>query len=239
MSFFILPVVLPKCFLHILMPLFTVFRFSPQALVSLLLPFEQLQDAIRILEGRIDKVAQLSHCSVLEPAEVLKLFDGTNSKEDLLPGGVLIQGWLPITPQKSNLEILFEKQITWMYSQAGDKSCDAIGYESSQVVEAGIACQSAFRPPSGFLSLGTPAYPVPYADATYRFDIDTFGNDPASVKMHVVEQLKLCMQSLPDGRSVICNIYAEESLRSALNQLRQGLTPIHLATDQMVLEMDI
>ncbi|XP_040202651.1 probable N-acetyltransferase 16 [Rana temporaria] len=210
-----------------------------KAVVSMLLPYDQLEEAIGLLEARLENVGQLNNYTILEPAEVLKLFDGTKTAEDLLPGGFLMQGWLPLTTHKSNLEMLFEMKITWIYSQVQRKSISEGGHQINHENKGSAGSPSS--PPSsvGFLSLGTPAYPVPYSDATYRFDIDLFGIDPAGAKMHVVQQLKLCIKSLPAGQSIICVMYGEESLRTELNQLREGLTPFILVNEQMLLEMDI
>ncbi|KAM5169967.1 putative N-acetyltransferase 16 [Mantella aurantiaca] len=209
-----------------------------KALVSMILPSDQLEEAIRTLEAHVHNMGRLNNCAVLEPAEVLKLFYGTKTAEDLLPGGLLVQAWLPVTTQKSNLEMLFESKITWIYSQTQNTSESADGRQTNP--ENKVRGSPSPPPsPAGFLSLGTPAFPVPYGDATYRFDIDMFGKDPASAKMHVVEQLKLCIQSLPAGNSIICHVYAEESLRTELEQLFEGLTPFFLVKEQMILEMYI
>lgn len=216
-----------------------LFSFLHQAVVSMLLPYDQLEEAIGLLEARLDNVGQLNNYTILEPAEVLKLFDGTKPAEDLLPGGFLMQGWLPLTTHKSNLEKLFEMKITWIYSQVQRTSSSAGGHQINPENKGSAGSPSS--PPSsvGFLSLGTPAYPVPHSDATYRFDIDLFGIDPAGAKMHVVQQLKLCIKSLPAGQSIICVMYGEESLRTELNQLREVLTPFFFENAQMLLEMDI
>ncbi|XP_018422169.1 PREDICTED: probable N-acetyltransferase 16 [Nanorana parkeri] len=210
-----------------------------KAVLSVSLPSGQLAKDIKLLEARLDNVGQLNHFTVLEPAEVLQLFNGAKTAEDLLPGGLLLQGWLPLSTQRSNLEMLFERNFTWIYSQPRNMSVSANGHQTDH--ENKVRGGSPPLPPSstGFLSLGTPAYPVPYADATYRFDVDMFGIDPASAKMHVVEQLKLCTQSLPAGISLICIMFGEESLRTELNQLIEGLAPFFLVNEQMLLEMEI
>ncbi|XP_077326673.1 putative N-acetyltransferase 16 [Lithobates pipiens] len=211
---------------------------TSKAVVSMILPSDQIEEAIRLMEARLDNVGQLNNYTILEPAEVLKLFNGTKTTEDLLPRGLLTQGWLPITTQRSNLEMLFERKITWIYSQAQNTSSSA---EQQPNHEGEMSRGSPSLPPSStrFLSLSTPAYPVLYTDATYRFDIDLFGTDPASAKIHVVQQFKLCIQSLPTGQSIICNMHGEESLRAELSQLQRGLMPFLSAKEQVVLEMDI
>ncbi|XP_077326674.1 putative N-acetyltransferase 16 [Lithobates pipiens] len=211
---------------------------TSRAVVSMILPSGRLEEAIRLLEARLNKKGQLNNYTILEPAEVLKLFERTKTAEDLLPGGLLIQGSLPITTHRSNLEMLFESKITWIYSQAQNASSSAEQQQTDHDNKMNRGSPSL--PPSsvGFLSLGTPAYPVPYADTTY-LDIDMFGTDPASAKLHVVQQLKLCIQSLAAGSSIFCNMFAEESLRAELSQLQGGLIPFILTKEQIVLQMDM
>ncbi|XP_072255505.1 probable N-acetyltransferase 16 [Pyxicephalus adspersus] len=221
-----------------------------KALVSIMLASDHLEDAMKTFEARLDNVGQKNNYAVLEPEEVLKLFDGTKTANDLLPGGMLVQGWLPVTTQRSNLEMLFERKITWIYTQARNTSVSLVSSEKilsrsadtyQTINENKVSGGSSTLPSSsaGFLSLGTPAYPVPYADATYRFDIDMFGIDPACAKVHAVEQLKLCIQSLPAGSNIICIMYVEESLRTELNQFCDGVPSFMLVKEQMVLERDI
>ncbi|XP_068128235.1 probable N-acetyltransferase 16 [Hyperolius riggenbachi] len=195
-----------------------------KAIVSVAIPSDQLEETMKLFEVRVGNTGVLTSYTVLEPSEVLKLFGGTKTARELLPGGLLVQGWLPLTTQRSNLEMLFERRIFWIYSQ---------GHSTN------VPLSSPTTDLAGFLSLGTPPYPIPYADGTYRFDIDMFGIDPMCAKTHVLQQLKLCMQNLPAGAGLICIMYAEESLRNELSHLCEGLTPFSLAKDQMVLEMEI
>ncbi|XP_063786229.1 histidine N-acetyltransferase-like [Pseudophryne corroboree] len=90
-----------------------------------------------------------------------------------------------------------------------------------------------------FLSLGTPPFPIPLAKGTHKLDIDLFGNDPECAKIHVLKQLKMGIQALPAGGDIICVLYAEESLRAALNDLCEGLATFFYVREQMVLDMEI
>ncbi|XP_068128233.1 probable N-acetyltransferase 16 [Hyperolius riggenbachi] len=229
-----------------------------KAVLSKVLPSNHLQEAIKSMEARLDNVGELNNFSVLELSEVLTLIDGTKTSEELLPHGLLIQNWLPLTTQRSNLEMLFERGVVWIYSQSNNTHASM---ESSDYNTTGSANKNkpnnvnrdtahntedsnALSPPSprapaGFLSLGTPPLLVPYAEATYRFDVDLFGVDPASAKIHVVQQLKRCTNVLPAEASIVCFMYAEESLRSHLNHLCEELAPYIVVKEQMVLEMDI
>ncbi|XP_040198008.1 probable N-acetyltransferase 16 [Rana temporaria] len=223
---------------------------NSKAMVSILLPSDQLEKDIKLLESRLDNVGRSIDCTIVEPAEVLKLFDGTKTREDLFPGDLLVQNWLPLTTHRSNLEMLFERGVIWIYSEACNTSGSselsaensagsADGYQTNNenLVRRGPPTQPSS--PAGFLSLGTPAFPVAYANATYVFHIDLYGVDQASLKRHIIEQIKLCIQTLPAGSSIFCFMYTEQSLRSDLIHLCEGLTPFVVLKDQMVLEMDI
>lgn len=218
--------------------------------MTILLPSDQLEKDIKLLESRLDNVGQSINCTILEPAEVLKLFDGTKTKEDLFPGDLLVQNWLPLTTHRSNLEMLFERGVIWIYSEACNTSGSselsaensagsADGYQTND--ENFVSRGPSTQPPSSswFLSLGTPAFPVAYANATYVFHTDLYGFDPASLKRHVLEQIKLCIQTLPAGSNMFCCMYTEQSLRSELIHLCEGLMSFFLLKEQMILEMDI
>ncbi|XP_068129514.1 probable N-acetyltransferase 16 [Hyperolius riggenbachi] len=110
-----------------------------KAIVSVVISSDQLEEAIKLLKVRVDNMGALTSYTVLEPSEVLKLFDGTKTARELLPGGLLVQGWLPLTTQRSNLEMLFERRIVWIYSQAHSTNAPL---------------SSPSTNPAGFLSLG-------------------------------------------------------------------------------------
>ncbi|XP_068129515.1 probable N-acetyltransferase 16 [Hyperolius riggenbachi] len=204
-----------------------------KAVVTMILPFDQIEGTIKLLESRLGNVGQSNNYTILEPSEVLRLFEGTKTTEELLPGGLLVQHWLPLTAQRSNLEMLLKKGIVWMHQP--ENNADKEETNSSHP----LSLSSPTTSQRGFLSLGTPLFPIPYGEATYCLDIDMFGVDPACAKIHVVQQLKLSIQDLPVGSNIICLVYAEESLRTELNHLFEGQTPFILATDEVILEMDI
>ncbi|XP_040271781.1 histidine N-acetyltransferase-like [Bufo bufo] len=206
---------------------------NSKAVMSVFIPTDQLEMKLKLLESRINNLDSSKDLSVLEPKEILGFFEESKTRQQLLPGGLLVQGWLPLTTAKSNLNLILKRQIVWIYSHPGDLISTA---SSSKVT---TSCDGTHAYLEGFLSLGTPPYPVPFAEGVHRLDIDMFGNDPSCAKVHVVEQLKIGVQASPAGSSVICILYADESLRTELGQLCEGLTPFRFSREQMIMEMEI
>ncbi|KAM3926664.1 putative N-acetyltransferase 16 [Leptodactylus fuscus] len=204
---------------------------SSKAVVSVLLPADQLDTAIKLLESRVNNLDRSKNLSVLGEEEILRFFEESKTREDLLSGGLLVQGWLPLTTHKSNLHLLLKRKISWIYSPLGDSS--------NLTVTSKATATSGDTYLEGFLSLGTPPYPVPFAEGIHRLDIDMFGNDPFFAKIHVLQQLKIAVRALPAGGGVACFLYADESLQTELGQLCEGLTPFHVVKEQMILEMEI
>ncbi|XP_063786230.1 probable N-acetyltransferase 16 [Pseudophryne corroboree] len=205
---------------------------SSKAVISVLLPSDQFEEGLKLLESRVDNSERSINHSVLGHTEVLKLFEGTKIEEELLPGGRLVQGWLPLTTHRANLELLLERKIIWLYSHP----CDTGDF---LVSSSDNTTSDTSRSSPRFLSLGTHPFPIPFAKGAHRLDIDMFGNDPACAKSHVLKQLKMGIQALPAGGDIIFFMFAEESLRAVLNDLCEGLTPFIVVREQMVLDMEI
>ncbi|XP_073510517.1 probable N-acetyltransferase 16 [Phyllobates terribilis] len=206
---------------------------NSKAVLSLLLPADQLKTALTLLESRVNNFDRSKDLYVLGEEEILKFFEESETREELLPGGFLVQGWLPLTTHKSNLHLLLNRQIAWLYSHPGESS-DLVS--SSEVSTSSGGTQTYLE---RFLSLGTPPFPVPFAEGIHRLDIDMFGNDPSCAKVHILQQMKVAVQALPAGSGMICVLYADQSLRSEIEQLCEGLTPFHIVREQMILEMEI
>ncbi|XP_073417769.1 probable N-acetyltransferase 16 isoform X2 [Dendrobates tinctorius] len=204
-----------------------------KAVLPILLPADQLKTALMLLESRVSNLDRSKELNVLREEEILKFFEESKTREKLLPGGFLVQGWLPLTTQKSNLHLLLNKKVVWMYSHPVESS------DSESTSEISISFSGTQSYMERFLSLGTPPYPVPFAKGIYRLDIDMFGNDPSCAKVHILQQMKVAVQALPAGSGVICVLYADESLRAEIEQLCEGLTPFHIVKEQMILEMEI
>ncbi|XP_044132852.1 histidine N-acetyltransferase-like [Bufo gargarizans] len=203
-----------------------------KALISVLVTADQLEAKLRLLESRVNNEDRSKKLSFLGPEEILRFFE-SKTKEQLLPGGLLVQGWLPIAAQKSNLDLLLKQEIVWIYSHPEDSSDSA----SSSKVTPGSDGPDAS--PEGFLSLGSQPHPVPIADRAHYIDIDLFGNDPSCAKVHVLEQLKIRVKGLPAGSGIIFVLYAEESLRTELVQLCEGLNIYYCIREQIIFEREI
>ncbi|KAM4747506.1 uncharacterized protein WCC33_005073 [Rhinophrynus dorsalis] len=239
-----------------------------KAVVSVIFPGDQLEEILRMLEHRVSSACGGTHNvpSVLSPAEVLHLFEGPGKGEGLLPGGLFIQGWLPLFSHKSNLELLLGRGLHWLYSEPYDVRSDVVDssalYDVTHVRSTNIIdspnnlcdltapATTCSLPPSsnpalptcssssGFLSLGTPPFPVPLGDGMHRLDIDMFGIDPNFAKVHVLHHLRNAVQLLPPGGGFVCFMYAEQNLRAELMHLCQGLIPFQLVAFTSFLLVD-
>ncbi|XP_053318858.1 histidine N-acetyltransferase-like [Spea bombifrons] len=222
-----------------------------KAVVSVCIPRAQLEKAIKDLESRVDGVIgeQSIPPKVVRHSEVHSLFKEHIREENLLPGGFLMQAWLPITTHKANLDLMQRWGIHWLCSYPCDvtsssASRDVMGNVNNSETNIHNFPASSDALPlsqtfSGFLSLGTPLIPVPLGNDQHRLDIDLFGTHPSYAKSHVLFHLKEGVRKLPNGGSIVCNVYAEENLRDELTGFFQGLTPFYLCREQLVLEMEI
>ncbi|XP_044134693.1 histidine N-acetyltransferase-like [Bufo gargarizans] len=206
-------------------------RITCKAVIPVRVTADQLEAKLRLLESRVNNEDRSKKLSVLGPEEILRFFE-SKTKEQLLPGGLLVQGWFPIAAQKSNLDLLLKREIVWIYSHPGDSSDSA---SSSKVTPGSNGPQAS---PEGFLSLGSKPFLVPIADKVYYIDIDLFGNDPSCAKVHVLEQLKIGVKGLPSGSGILFIIYAEESLRTELVQLCEGLNIFYFLKEQNIFERE-
>ncbi|KAE8620254.1 hypothetical protein XENTR_v10010167 [Xenopus tropicalis] len=204
-----------------------------KAVVSVILPHDQLDHAVKLLKHRVQSAYGRRPLVVLTPEAVLSLFENSCTAEVLLPKGLLIQGWLPLSTHRSNLELLLQRGVVWFHSEHCEETSDSAKTSKSRNTS------DAISPSSEFLSLGTPPYSVPLGDGMHRFDIDLFGTDPIAAQAHVLHQLIEGVRLLPTGGGVICFLYAEKSLEAVLTQFCQGITPFPLWNKQLVLEQDI
>ncbi|XP_044138732.1 histidine N-acetyltransferase-like [Bufo gargarizans] len=206
------------------------------AVISVFLPADQLETTIKVLESRVNNLVnnldRIKNLSVLGPEEILSFFEESKTRQQLLPSGLLVQNWLPLTTHKSNLNLLMKEQIVWIYSHPGES------HDSKSSSEVTTSCDGSHAYLQGFLSIGSRPYPVPFAEEAHCFHIDMFGNDPSCAKVHVLEQLNR-VHTLPAGSSIILILYADESLRSELSQLCEGLTPFHIMREQLIIESEL
>uniref|UniRef100_A0A8C5M6P8 N-acetyltransferase domain-containing protein n=1 Tax=Leptobrachium leishanense TaxID=445787 RepID=A0A8C5M6P8_9ANUR len=186
-----------------------------QAVIPVYLSAHELEEALKVLESRIPSTCQEFPPPVfLDYSEVHRLFSGPLQEGDLLPRRLLIQAWLPITTCKANLDLMQRWRVR------------DITNDGSATVK-------------GFLSLTSPMFPVPLGDGKHRLDIDLFGTDLSCAKIHILLLLKEAVKALPTGGSIVCILYAEESLRDGLTGFLDRLIPFTLCREQLVLEMDI
>uniref|UniRef100_A0A8C5QGT4 Histidine N-acetyltransferase C-terminal domain-containing protein n=1 Tax=Leptobrachium leishanense TaxID=445787 RepID=A0A8C5QGT4_9ANUR len=213
-----------------------------KAMVSVYLSADELEEVLRVLKSRISSVSKDSPPPVfLDYSKVHGLFSGPLKEEDLLPGRFLIQSLLPITTCKANLDLMQRWGVQWLCSYpcdavrriTGSSELTDVSTDGSSSKEDNDLSSSAFK---GFLSLGTPMFPVPLGGGKHRLDIDLFGTDLSFAKIHVLLQLKEAVKALPTGGSIICILYAEESLRDGLTGLFDGFTPFFWCREQLVLE---
>uniref|UniRef100_A0A8C5PBD7 N-acetyltransferase domain-containing protein n=1 Tax=Leptobrachium leishanense TaxID=445787 RepID=A0A8C5PBD7_9ANUR len=228
-----------------------------KAVVSIYLLADELEETFMVLESRLPSTSQDFPPPVfLDYSEVRSLFSGPLKEEDILPGRFLIQSWLPITTCKANLDLTQRWRVQWLctYPFSATRKIDGLN-ELSEVLassditndgstskEDDISVSStgpSITAVKGFLSLGTPMFPVPLGDGKNRLDIDLFGTDLSCAKIHVVFQLKEAVKALPTGGSVVCSVFAEEILRDGLTGFLDGITLFSRCREQLVLEMDI
>ncbi|KAE8620251.1 hypothetical protein XENTR_v10010164 [Xenopus tropicalis] len=230
-------------------------KVHSKSLISVVIPYEQMEEKIKLLEGRLEGVGGRRLPVALSPSEVLRLFEDPCTTERLLPKGLLIQSWFPLSTHRSNLELLRQRGVVWLYSQpsasiseicTGTHDSPYTPQEPSAPIPLSLPISSSLPNPSivshtscGFLSLGTPPFPVPLGDGMCRFDIDLFGTDPVSAQSHVLHQLIEMQRVLPAGGGAVCYLFAETSLFPELNQFCQGLEPFYKVIEQHVLEIEV
>ncbi|XP_063302457.1 histidine N-acetyltransferase-like [Pelobates fuscus] len=205
-----------------------------KAVISVFISAEQLDETIKILESRVSSTCDNCIPPVfLEYSDVHNLFPGRLKEEDLLPGGFLMQAWLPITTNKANLDLMQRWKVQWLCSYPCDALCDVTG--SSELHDV----KGSFDVNIGFLSLGSPMFPVPLGEGKHRLNIDVFGTDLSFAKIHILYQFKEAVKKLSTGESIICFVYLDESLHGGLNDFFEGFTPFKFCREQLVLEMDL
>ncbi|XP_040272125.1 probable N-acetyltransferase 16 [Bufo bufo] len=204
-----------------------------EAVIPVLVSADQLEAKLRLLESRVNNEDRSKKLSVLGPEEILRFLEESKTREQLLPGGLLVQSWSPIAAQKSNLDLLLKREIVWIYSHPEDSSDSA---SSSKVTPGSNGPHAS---PEEFLSLGSQPYPMPFADRLCFIDIDLFGNDPSCAKVHVLEQLKIGVKGLPAGSDIIFILYAEKSLQTELVQLCEGLNIYCCIIEQFIFECPV
>ncbi|XP_069468323.1 histidine N-acetyltransferase-like [Ambystoma mexicanum] len=184
---------------------------SKAVLILIVTPGE-VQEIIHSLIPRLDKEGLcFQQPLTLGDEDVRRIYQNEYVITKLLPATMLIQSWLPIHPKQSNLDYLLTQGITWL----ADK------------VEA-----------PDFLSLGSPPFRVPLEDNSFRLDIDLFGTDPRSAKMHFLAQLLAGTKAMKEG-VVFCALYMELALFPVLDVFTEGIKRYDLWKEQLVMEKEL
>lgn len=122
------------------------------------------------------------------------LLDPDLSSRLQLPGGAIIQDWLPLEPMESNLEILRRMNLTWVVDSSSDKPT--------------------------FMSFYTPLYPVPFNREALRFNIDVFGENLSLARKALITHLELVREEIHG--TVLVHIYMPQSLWEGMRMFCEG-----------------
>uniref|UniRef100_A0A1B8Y903 Histidine N-acetyltransferase C-terminal domain-containing protein n=1 Tax=Xenopus tropicalis TaxID=8364 RepID=A0A1B8Y903_XENTR len=200
-----------------------------------------MEDSIKALRLRVKRDYVGAPPVVLSPLEVLDLFENPCILEHLFPKGLLIGGSLPLAAHKCNLKLMLGSGLLWIYSKSTHSYTP-----SSSVTQCSHPAPTHINPPPQhpplphvspeLLSLSSAPIPVPLAKGTHCLNIDLFGTNPRFVQGHILHHLVMQIPVLPPGGSVICVIVAEETLRGAVTDFLQGITPFHTRKNLLVLE---
>eukprot|EP00079_Xenopus_tropicalis_P013850 XP_002943238.2 PREDICTED: probable N-acetyltransferase 16 [Xenopus tropicalis] len=207
-----------------------------KAVVSVFLPNDHLEKTTQLLSCRLLSVYQGRPPVPQSLSKVLRLLDDPRTAEDLFPKGVLIQDLLPLTTHKCNIELLARWGIAWVYSKPSDLLTNPIeGANSSSISNLSehstLSCTS-----SGFLSLSTPPFPVPLEKGVYRLNIDLFGSNPSFAQAHILHHVTEAVRVLPPGGSIVCFVFAEETLRKPVMHYLHGMAPFPAYRELLMLE---
>ncbi|XP_069468322.1 histidine N-acetyltransferase-like [Ambystoma mexicanum] len=186
-------------------------RGQGAALVLTVTPGE-VPEIVHSLNSRLDKEGLCFQPPVnLGADDVSRIYQNESVIEKLLPATMLIQSWLPVHPKRSNLDYLLTQGITWLADKVEDPN---------------------------FLSLGSPPFRVPLEENSFQLDIDLFGTDPRSAKMHFLAQLLAATEAMKEG-VVFCSLYMELALFPVLDVFTEGIKRYNLWKEQLVMEKEL
>eukprot|EP00079_Xenopus_tropicalis_P031179 XP_017944950.1 PREDICTED: histidine N-acetyltransferase-like [Xenopus tropicalis] len=165
-----------------------------KAVVSVLLPNNQMEDSIKALRLRVKRDYVGAPPVVLSPLEVLDLFENPCILEHLFPKGLLIGGSLPLAAHKCNLKLMLGSGLLWIYSKSTNSYTP-----SSSVTQCSHPAPTHINPPPQhpplphvspeLLSLSSAPIPVPLAKGTHCLNIDHFGTNPRSCLKEIMLSL--------------------------------------------------
>uniref|UniRef100_A0A3B1K3Y4 N-acetyltransferase 16, like n=1 Tax=Astyanax mexicanus TaxID=7994 RepID=A0A3B1K3Y4_ASTMX len=174
-----------------------------RAVLSLIGEAEGFNRFVVGLKAKLDSIEKTeqstttnNQLTVLKDDQQLKalLLDPDLSTRLQLPGGAIIQDWLPLKPVESNLEILKRKNLTWLADTTNDKL--------------------------RFMSFHTPPYPVPFNGGSLRLTIDMYGENLPLARKALITHLEQVMGELHG--TVLVNIYLNQTLWTGMQKVCEG-----------------
>ncbi|KAL7880217.1 hypothetical protein SRHO_G00024710 [Serrasalmus rhombeus] len=111
-----------------------------------------------------------------------------------LPGGAIIQDWLPLKPMESNLEVLRRSNLSWLADISNDKPT--------------------------FMSFCTPPYPVPFNGGSLRLNIDMYGEVLFLALKAMIIHLEQVREQIYGG--VVVLVYIPHSLWEGMKKFCEG-----------------
>ncbi|KAL7876018.1 hypothetical protein AOLI_G00109810 [Acnodon oligacanthus] len=133
---------------------------------------------------------------VLKDSHHLKalLLDPDLSSRLQLPGGAIIQDWLPLKPMESNLEVLRRSNLSWLANTSNDKLT--------------------------FMSFYTPPYPIPFNGGSLRLNIDMYGEVRFLAMKALIIHLEQVREQIQGG--VLVHVYMPQSLWEGMKKFCEG-----------------
>ncbi|XP_072115570.1 histidine N-acetyltransferase [Mobula birostris] len=191
---------------------FTKFQLlCSQEVLDLQFVAEELQPMVGATIGHLKASKQEWKEPIqLAVGDVKRLFLDQQVVEEVLPGGIIIQNWIPFKPFKGNLEVLLKQNITWMADSVVDPTVLSL-------------CSSPYKVPAGANNL--------------CLNIDIFGKDFPRARNQFLSQLHKALSFLQGP--TYCFIYLDKTIWSIMHSFCQtvfGLTSQKVIKGQFVLE---
>ncbi|XP_062904827.1 histidine N-acetyltransferase [Mobula hypostoma] len=191
---------------------FTKFRLiCSQEVLDLHFVAEELQPMVDATIGHLKASKhEWEEPIQLAAGDVKRVFLDRQVVEEVLPGGIIIQDWIPYKPLEGNLEVLLKQNLTWMADSVVDPTVLSI-------------CSSPYKVPAGANNL--------------CLNIDIFGKDFPRARNQFLSQLHKALSFLQGP--TYCFIHLNKTIWSAMHSFCQtvfGLTSQKIIKGQCVLE---
>ncbi|XP_076829736.1 histidine N-acetyltransferase-like isoform X3 [Brachyhypopomus gauderio] len=168
-------------------------RGEAESFNSFVLDLKAKLDSMDKTSGPTDKKSDLV---VVKDRQQLKalLLDPDLSTRIELPGGALVQDWLPLKPIESNLEILERLNLTWLVNCCNGKPT--------------------------FMSFHTPAYSIPFNGGSVKLNIDMFGANLSLARKALFAHLE---QNTRQFHGIVfVHIYMNQTLWEGMREFCDG-----------------